>query len=66
MKKVFAIAFFAAATLVACNNSSEKKAGEGDTTKTDTVTAPVTTPDTAATTTPDTAAAKMDTAVAPK
>ena len=66
MKKVFAIAFFAAATLVACNNSSEKKAGESDTTVKDTVTAPVTTPDTAATTTPDTAAAKMDTAVAPK
>lgn len=66
MKKVFAIAFFAAATLVACNNSSEKKAGEGDTTKVDTVAAPVTTPtDTTATTTADTTV-KTDTAVAPK
>ncbi len=65
MKKVFAIAFFAAATLVACNNSSEKKAGEGDTTVKDTVTAPVTTPTDTTASKMDTTAAKMDT-VAPK
>lgn len=61
MKKVFAIALIATA-MVACNNSSEKKA-EGDTTTapapdTTTVVAPDTTapvtPDTTATVAPDT------------
>ena len=35
MKKVFAIALIATA-MVACNNSGDKKEGEGDTTKVDT------------------------------
>ncbi len=49
MKKFFAIAILATA-FVACNNSSEKKGGEGDTTKPADTT--VTTPAPADTTTP--------------
>jgi hypothetical protein len=61
MKKLFAIALIATASLVACNNDGEKKEVKTDTAAT---TAPVT-PDTAKVATPDTAAvtapAKMDT-----
>jgi len=56
MKKVLAIAFIAA-TMVACNNKSDKKGDDKDTTKAPD-TAVVITPDTAATVTPDTAAVK--------
>jgi len=60
MKKVLAIAFIAA-TMVACNNKSDKKTGGEDTAAKAPDTTVVTNPDTAAKTTPDTAAAKMDT-----
>jgi uncharacterized protein involved in copper resistance len=59
MKKLFAIAFIATATLVACNNDGEKKETA------DTTAAPKM--DTAAAPKMDTTAApKMDTAAAPK
>lgn len=57
MKKFFAIAFIAATTLVACNNSGDKK--EGETKDTTAAPAPAPTQDTTAAPVQDTTAAPV-------
>lgn len=59
MKKFFAIAFIAATTLVACNNSGDKKEGETKDTTAAPAPAPAPTQDTTAAPVQDTTAAPV-------